>query len=55
MVDEPSETIDPGSPLNTISKYNDTNKYFTERKSENELETKFNEDDVVEFIAESIH
>ncbi len=50
MVDVPSEKINPGYPLNSISKYKNINKYFTEITDEDKEKIKFNEDHVVEFI-----
>lgn len=54
MVDIASDKINPGYPLNSISKYKDVDKYFTEI-TDDELELiKVSEDDVVEFISEHI-
>ena len=54
MVDVPSIKVNPGYPLNSISKYKVINKYFTEVTND-ELELiKVNEDDVVEFIKNNI-
>ncbi len=53
MVDTPSEIINPGYPLNSISKYDSNNKYFTETSKEESASQVFNEDDVVKFIAEN--
>lgn len=54
MVDKQSDIINPGYPLNSISKYKNIDKYFTEiTKDELEL-IKVNEDDVVEFIKNHI-
>lgn len=54
MVDKISNIINPGYPLNSISKYNILDKYFTEL-TENDLELiKINEDDVVDFITSNL-
>lgn len=54
MVDTVSKTINPGYPLNSISKYKVLDKYFTEVTDE-ELETiKVSEEHVVDFIKEHI-
>lgn len=54
MVDTPSSIVNPGYPLNSISKYNDLDKYFTEVTVEDLEKIKVNEDDVVEFIKNNI-
>ncbi len=54
MVDTPSRTINPGYPLNSISKYNTIDKYFTELTTEDKDKIKVTEDDVVEFIAKNV-
>lgn len=55
MTDIPSSKINPGYPLNTISKYKKIDKYFTDTLTEEEKElTNFNEDKVVEFIKNNI-
>lgn len=51
MVDKISNKINPGYPLNSISKYKANNKYFTDITEEDKKLTNVNEDDVVEFIA----
>lgn len=50
MVDTKSEKINPGYPLNSISKYKNLDKYFTEVTDEDKEMLKVNEDHVVEFI-----
>ena len=50
MVSEPSSKINPGYPLNSISKYKGIDKYFTEVTDEDLKLIKVNEDHVVEFI-----
>lgn len=51
MVDTKSNIINPGYPLNSISKYKIIDKYFTEITDEDKEKIKVNEDDVVEFIS----
>ncbi len=51
MVDKISDKINPGYPLNSISKYKANNKYFTNITEEDKKLINVNEDDVVEFIA----
>lgn len=43
--------INPGYPLNSISKYKIIDKYFTEITDEDKEKIKISEDDVVEFIS----
>lgn len=54
MVDTLSDKINPGYPLNTISKYKLIDKYFTDITEEDKKKVKVNEDDVVEFIINHI-
>ena len=54
MVDTRSEKINPGYPLNSISKYKNLDKYFTEITDEDKEMLKVNEDHVVEFIKEHV-
>lgn len=55
MVDTASDKINPGYPLNSISKYKNIDKYFTDTLNSEELEkTSFNEDDVVSFIVSNL-
>ena len=51
MVDTKSNIINPGYPLNSISKYKIIDKYFTEITDEDKEKIKVSEDDVVEFIS----
>lgn len=51
MVDTKSNIINPGYPLNSISKYKNIDKYFTEITDEDKEKIKVSEDDVVEFIS----
>lgn len=54
MVDTKSNKINPGYPLNSISKYKKIDKYFTDITEEDKRLIKVNEDDVVEFIENHI-
>ena len=55
MTDISSDIINPGYPLNTISKYKKIDKYFTDKLSEEEKEIiDFNEDSTIEFIKDHI-
>ena len=54
MVDTKSNIINPGYPLNSISKYKGIDKYFTEVSEEEKEKIRYNEDNVVEFIAKHI-
>ena len=54
MVSTKSDKINPGYPLNSISKYKKLDKYFTEVTLEDMKLIEVNEDDVVDFIANHI-
>lgn len=54
MVELPSSLVNPGYPLNSISKYKVLNKYFTEITDEDKMIIKVNEDLVVDFIKDNI-
>ena len=54
MVEKLSKTINPGYPLNTISKYKKIDKYFTDVTEEDMKFVNISEDDVVNFIASHI-
>lgn len=54
MVDTKSEKINPGYPLNSISKYKGLDKYFTEVTEEDLEIVKVSEDHVVDFITNNI-
>lgn len=54
LVDTPSNKINPGYPLNSISKYKNLPKYFTDVTEEDLTLIKVNEDDVVDFIKDHI-
>ena len=51
MVDKPSNKINPGYPLNTISINKKLNKYFTDITDEDKEKIQEDESDVVDFIA----
>ena len=51
MTSSRSDKINPGYPLNSISKYKKLDKYFTEVTLEDMKLIEVNEDDVVDFIA----
>ncbi len=55
MVEKPSDKINKGYPLNSISKYKNLDKYFTEITEEDKELIKVNEDDVIEFITKSVN
>lgn len=54
MVDTRSNKINPGYPLNSISKYKEIDKYFTDITEEDKEKIKVNEDDVIWFIKEHV-
>ena len=54
MVDVPSDKINPGYPLNSISKYKVIDKYFTDITDEDMDFVTINEDHVVNFIKNHI-
>ena len=54
MVEKPSNKVDPGYPLNTISINKKLNKYFTDITEEEKVMIQEDESDVVEFIANSV-
>ena len=54
MVDKPSDKVNPGYPLDTISINKKLNKYFTDITQEEKDMLQEDESDVVEFIANSI-
>ena len=54
IIDKPSNKINPGYPLNSISKYKNLDKYFTEITEKDQELIKVSEEDVIEFIANSI-
>ncbi len=54
MVDKLSDKINPGYPLNSITKLKIVDKYLTDITKEDKEKTKVNEDDVVDFIVKSL-
>ncbi len=54
IVDKPSNKINPGYPLNTISINKKLNKYFTDITEEDKKEIQKDENDVVEFLCENL-
>lgn len=54
IVDKPSDKINPGYPLNTISVNKKLNKYFTDITEEDKLEIKEDERDVIDFLSKNI-
>ncbi len=54
MVDKPTNKINPGYPLNTISINKKLNKYFTDITDEDKEKVQEDESDVVDFIASNI-
>lgn len=54
LVDKPTDKIDPGYPLNSISVNKKLNKYFTDMTSEDKENIKEDESDVIEFIAKNV-
>ena len=55
LVDEVSSVINPGYPLNSITKLKGLDKYLSELTEEDKEKTKVNEDNVIEFITNSIN
>ena len=55
MVDKPSDRINPGYPLNTISVNKKLNKYFTDITEDDKRLVQEDESHVVDFIANSIN
>lgn len=54
IVDKPTDKINPGYPLNTISLNKKLNKYFTDITDEEKKEINEDESDVIDFISTSI-
>lgn len=54
IVNKPSDKINPGYPLNSISINKKLNKYFTDITDEDKKEIKEDETDVVEFLCEKL-
>lgn len=54
MVDNPSDKINPGYPLNSISVNKKINKYFTDMTEDDKKNIQEDEHEVVDFIASSL-
>ena len=54
MVNVKSDKINPSYPLNSISKYKEIDKYFTDITDKDKELISINEDDVIDFIANHI-
>ena len=54
IVDKPSNKINPGYPLNTISVNKKLNKYFTDITEDDKKEIKEDESDVIEFLCKNL-
>ena len=54
LVDTPSKVINPGYPLNSISKNIKLDKYFSEMTKEDHDLVQEQEDDVIDFIANNV-
>ncbi len=54
IVDKPSDKINPGYPLNSISINKKLNKYFTDITDDDKKHIKEDESDVIDFITNSI-
>lgn len=54
LVDKPSNKIDPGYPLNTISINKKLNKYFTEITDADKKEIQEEENDVIHFLYQNL-
>lgn len=54
IVDKPSDKINPGYPLNTISISKKLNKYFTDITEDDKKQLKEDESDVIEFICKNV-
>lgn len=54
IVDKPSNKINPGYPLDTISINKELNKYFTDITDEDRKKMKKDESDVIKFLVENL-
>ena len=54
IVDKPSDKINPGYPLDTISINRKLNKYFTDITEDDKQNIKEDESDVVEFLCKNL-
>lgn len=55
ITDTPSNKINPGYPLNSISKNIKLNKYFTDMTDADKKNTKNNDDEVIEFLLKHLN
>ena len=55
IIDKPSDKINPGYPLNTISINKKLNKYFTDMTDEDKIKVKEDESEVVEFLCKKLY
>lgn len=54
IVDKPSDKVDPGYPLNTISINKKLNKYFTDITSADKKDIREDESDVIDFLCRNL-
>lgn len=54
IVEKPSDKINPGYPLNTISKNKKLNKYFTDITEEDKKKLEEDESNVIEFLCKNL-
>lgn len=54
IIDKPSDKINPGYPLDTISINKKLNKYFTDITEDDKKDIKEDESDVVEFLCKNL-
>ena len=54
LVDTPSKVVNPGYPLNSISKNIKLDKYFSEMTQKDQESVQEQEDDVIDFIAKNV-
>ena len=54
IVDKPSNKINPGYPLNTISKNKKLNKYFTDITEDDKKKIEEDESDVIDFLCKNL-
>lgn len=54
IIDKPSNKMDPGYPLNSISINKKLNKYFTDMTDEDKMSIKEDESDVVDFLYKNL-
>lgn len=54
IIDIPSNKVNPGYPLNTISVNKKLNKYFTDITEEDKIKINEDESDVIEFLGKNL-